>query len=92
MCWDDIGDRRLLGPEIITQTVEKVKIIRECLKTAQDRQKKLADLDRRPPEFEIRDKVFLKVSLTRRVIRFGNRGKLSPRFIGPFEILERVGN
>ena len=44
LCWDDIGDRRLLGPEIITQTVEKVKIIRERLKTAQDRQKKWADL------------------------------------------------
>jgi len=91
LCWDDIGDRRLLGPEIITQTVKKVKIIRERLKAAQDRQKKWADLDRRPLEFEIGDKVFLKISPMRGVIRFGNRGKLSPRFIGPFEILERVG-
>ena len=85
-----IGDRRLLGPEIITQTVEIVKIIRERLKTAQDRLKKWADLDRRPLEFEIRDKVFLKISPTRGVIRFGNRRELSPKFIGPFEILERV--
>jgi len=91
LCWDDIGDWRLLGPEIITQTVEKVKIIRERLKAAQDRQKKWADLDRRPLEFEIGDKVFLKISPTRGVIRFDNRGRLSPRFIGPFEILERVG-
>ena len=65
MCWDDIGDRRLLGTKIITQTVEKVKITRERLKAAQDRQKKWADLDRRPLEFEIRDKVFLKISPTR---------------------------
>ena len=70
--------------------MEKVKIIRERLKAAQDRQKKWADLSRRPLEFEIRNKVFLKISPTRGVIRFGNRGKLSPRFIGPFEILERV--
>jgi len=81
----------VIGTEIITQTMEKVKIIREHLKIAQDRQKKWADLDRKPLEFEIRDKVFLKISPTREVIRFGNRGKLSLRFIGPFEILKRVG-
>ena len=72
-----------MRPEIITQTVKKVKIIREHLKTAQDRQKQWANLDRRPLEFEVRDKVSLKISPTRGVIRFGNRGKLSPRFIGP---------
>ena len=90
MCWDNIDDRRLLGLEIITQTVEKVMIIQERLKAAQDRQKQWAYLDRRPLEFEIGDKVFLKISPTRGVIRFGNKGKLSPRFIGPFKIMERV--
>ena len=71
--------------------MEKVKIIRERLKAAQDKQKRWAHLDRRPLEFEVGDFVFLKISPTKGVIRFGSRGKLSPRFIGPFEILERVG-
>ena len=88
LCWDDIGDRRLLGPEIIVQTVEKVTVIRERLKAAQDRQKQWVDLNRRPLEFEVRDKVLLKISPTRGVIRFGSWGKLSPRFIGPFEALK----
>jgi len=76
---------------VIQQTVEKVKIIQERLKAAQDRQKRWADLDRRPLECEVGDFVFLKISPMKGVIRFGSRGKLSPRFIGPFVILERVG-
>jgi len=71
--------------------VKKIKIIHEHLKAAYDRQKQWADLDRRLLEFEVGDKVFLKISPMRGVIRFGSRGKLSPRFIGPFKILERVG-
>ena len=71
LCWNDIGDRLLLGPEIIVQMVEKVKVIREHLKVAQDRQKQWADLNRRPLEFEVGDKVFLKISPTRGVIRLG---------------------
>ena len=61
------------------------------MKTAQDRQKKYADIRRRKLEFEVGDKVFLKVSPTKGVKRFGIRGKLSPKFIGPYEILKRVG-
>jgi len=91
LCWDKIGERRLLGLEVIQQIVKKVKIIRERLKAAQDKQKRWADLDRRPLEFKVGDFVFLKISPMKGVIRFGSRGKLSPRFIGPFEILERVG-
>jgi len=87
----DIGDRRLLGPKIIVQTVKKVKVIRERLKAAQDRQKQWTDLNRRPLEFEARDKVFLKIPPMRGVIRFSSQEKLSPRFIGPFELLERLG-
>ena len=68
--------------------MEKFKIIRDRLKTAQDRQKQWADLNRKSLEFETGDKVFLKISPTRGVIRFGSREKLSPRFIGPFEVLE----
>ena len=89
--WDEVGERRHLGPEIITETVDKVRIIRDHLVAAQDRQKKWADAARRPLEYEAGDHVFLKISRMKGVIRFGVRGKLSPRYIGPFEILERVG-
>ena len=76
LCWVDIGDRRLLGPKIIVQTVKKVKVIRERLKAAQDRQKQWADLNRKSLEFETGDKVFLKISPTRGVIRFSSQGNL----------------
>ena len=72
------------------QTVDQVKIIQKHLKAAHDRQKKWADKEIRPLEIEADDHVFLKISPTKGVIRFGVRGKLSPRFIGPFQILERV--
>ena len=61
------------------------------MKIAQGRQKKYADTRRRKLEFEVGDKVFLKVSPTKGVKRFGIRGKLSPKFIGPYEILKKVG-
>ena len=70
---------------------EKVSLIRQRLLTAQSRKKSYADVQRRPLEFEVGDHVFLKVMPKRGVVRFDKRGKLSPRFIGPFEILERVG-
>ena len=69
----------------------KVELIRKRLLTAQSRQKSYVDTRRRPLEFEVGDHVFLKVMPKRGVIRFGKRGKLSPRYIGPFEVLERVG-
>ena len=68
-----------------------MSLIRQRLLTAQSRKKSYADVRRQPLEFEIGDHVFLKVMPKRGVVRFGKRGKLSPRFIGPFEILERVG-
>ncbi|XP_019105544.1 uncharacterized protein LOC109135256 [Beta vulgaris subsp. vulgaris] len=71
--------------------MENVRKIREKMKEAQDRQKKYADLRRRKLEFEEGDRVFLKVSPTKGVKRFGMRGKLSPKFIRPYEILRRVG-
>ncbi|OMO80899.1 reverse transcriptase [Corchorus capsularis] len=91
VCWDEVGERKLLGPEIVQQTVDKIQLIRERLRTAQSRQKSYADIRRRTLEFDVGDHVFLKVSPTKGVMRFGVRGKLSPRFIGPFEILEKVG-
>ncbi|RVW22913.1 Transposon Ty3-G Gag-Pol polyprotein [Vitis vinifera] len=91
ICWNDVGERKLLGPELVQLTVEKVALIKERLKAAQSRHKSYADHRRRDLEFEVGDHVFLKVSPMKSVMRFGRKGKLSPRFVGPFEILERVG-
>ena len=72
-------------------TTEKIQLIRDRLKEAQDRQKSYADLKRQPIEYNIGDKVFLKISPWKGVLRFGKRGKLSPRYIGPYKVIERVG-
>ena len=85
-----MGESSITGPDLIRDTSEKVSLIRQPLFTAQIRQKSYADVRRRPLEFEVRDHVFLKVMPRRGVVRFGKRGKLSPRFIGPFKILERI--
>ena len=76
---------------MIRDTSKKVSLIRQPLLTAQSQHKSYADVQHRPIEFKVGDHVFLKVMPKRGVVRFGKRGKLSPRFIGPFEILERVG-
>ena len=68
-----------------------MSLIRQRLLTAQSRQKSYANVRRRPLEFEVGDHVFLKVMPKRGVVRFSKRGKLSPRFIGPFEILKMIG-
>ena len=72
-------------------TTEKIQLIQDRLKEAQDRQKSYADLKREPIEYNVGDKVFLKISPWKGVLRFGKRGKLSPRYIGPYEVIERVG-
>ncbi|XP_028098105.1 uncharacterized protein LOC114297828 [Camellia sinensis] len=91
ICWDDVGEKKLLGPEIVQQTVDKINLIREQLCTAQSRQKSYADNRRHDLVFGVGDHVFLKVSPMKRVMRFGVRGKLSPRFVKPFEVLDRIG-
>ena len=91
LCWTEVGESSITGPDLVRDTFEKVSLIRQGLLTAQSRQKSYADARRRPLEFEVGDHVFLKVIPKRGVVRFGKREKLSPRFIGPFEILERVG-
>jgi hypothetical protein len=73
------------------RTTEQVQVIRQRLLTAQSRQKSYADRRRRPLAFEVGDHVFLKVSPRRGLSRFGKKGKLAPRYIGPFDIIERVG-
>ena len=90
ICWTEVGESSITGPDLIRDTSEKVSLIRQRLLTAQSRHKSYVDVRRRPLEFEVRDH-FLKVMPKRGVVRFDKRGKLSPRFIGPFEILERVG-
>ena len=77
--------------KLIEVTFEKIRIIRERLKTAQDRQKNYADTRMRELEFEVGDMVFLKVAHWKGVIQFHKRGKLNPRYIGQFKILERIG-
>ena len=89
--WDKEGLEILEGPEIVQATIDKVDIINSKLKAAQDRQKSYYDQHRRDMEYQVGEKVFLRVSPWKGVIRFGNKGKLSPRYIGPYEILERVG-
>ena len=91
VCWDGVGERRLIGLEIVQDTAEKVNIIREWLKIENDRQKSYADNRRRDLKFEISDQVFLRVSPWKGILRFGKRGKLSPRYIGPYEIVDKVG-
>jgi hypothetical protein len=89
--WDNIGERQTLGSKLIQDTREKVHVIKERMNAALSRQKSYADKRRRPLEFEVGDRVFLKVSPMRGVMRFGKKEKLSPRFIGPFEISQKVG-
>ncbi|KAL0544185.1 hypothetical protein IC582_019298 [Cucumis melo] len=91
VCWDEVGEQRLMGPELVQSTNEAIQKIRSRMHIAQSRQKSYADVRRKDLEFEIGDKVFLKVAPMKGVLRFERRGKLSPRFVGPFEILERIG-
>ena len=91
LCWAEVGESSITGLDLIRDTSEKVGLIRQRLLTAQSRQKSYADVRRRPLEFEVGDHVFFKVMPKRGVVRFGKRGKLLSRFIGPFEILERIG-
>ncbi|GKE74097.1 putative reverse transcriptase domain-containing protein, partial [Tanacetum coccineum] len=89
--WAEIGKSSLIGPELIQETIDKVVLIKEKLKAARDRQKSYANNRRKPLEFEVGDRVLLKVSPWKGVICFGKRGKLAPMYVGPFEILERIG-
>ena len=91
LCWEEVGERKLLGSKIIQMTSEKIDLIRKRLQTTQSRQKSYHDNSRKKVEFEVGDMVFLKVSPMKGVMRFGKKGKLSPRFVGPFEILKRIG-
>ncbi|GJX21685.1 putative reverse transcriptase domain-containing protein [Tanacetum coccineum] len=89
--WAEIRESSLTGPELVLETTNKVVMIKEKLKAARDRQKSYVDFRRKPLESEVGDRVMLKVSPWKGVVRFGKKGKLAPRYAGPFEILERIG-
>nr|GEY04706.1 putative reverse transcriptase domain-containing protein [Tanacetum cinerariifolium] len=91
ICWAEVGDRQLTGPEIIHETTEKIVQIKIRIQAARDRQKSYVDVRQKPLEFQVGDKVMLKVSPWKGVIHFSKRGKLNPRYIGPFKILAKVG-
>ena len=91
MCWTELNKHKIIGPDLVKDKEEKFQIIQKRLKDASDRQRSYANLKRKDIEYEIGDKVFLKVYLWKKILHFGRKGKLSPRFIGPYEILERVG-
>ena len=87
-CWTELGERQVLGPELVADTEAKVRIIRDRLKEASDRQKSYADLKCKEIEYSVGDMVFLKVSPWKKILRFGKKDKLSPRFIGPYRVLK----
>ena len=91
LCWVELGERSVLGPDIVDQTTRQIKLIRDRLRTAQSRQKSYADRRRRPLEFQIGDHVFLKVSPITSVAKSLKPKKLHPRYIGPFQILDQIG-
>ncbi|GJR69710.1 putative reverse transcriptase domain-containing protein [Tanacetum coccineum] len=85
ICWAKFGDAQLTSPELIHETTEKIIQIKQIIQSVRDRQKSYADVRRKPLEFQVGDRVMLKVSPWKGVIHFGKRGKLNPRYIGPFK-------
>ncbi|KAJ4959828.1 hypothetical protein NE237_019738 [Protea cynaroides] len=89
--WNEVGKHSIVGPEFVEETCRVVNIIKERVRTAQNRQKQYAETRCRDLKFVIGDKVFLKVSPMRGLKWFGQKGKLSPRYVGPYEILAKRG-
>ena len=91
LCWTQLSEKKVIGSDLIQETEEKMKMINERLKVATNRHKSYVDMKRKDIRYEIGEKVFLKVSPWKKVMRFGKNGKLSLRFIGPYEVIEKVG-
>jgi hypothetical protein len=89
--WSQAGEREIFGPDLVLEAEAKVRIIKKNLEAAQARQKSYHDKRRKPLQFEVGDHVYLKVSPTKGVQRFGIKGKLAPRYIGPYEVKEACG-
>nr|GEW63399.1 putative reverse transcriptase domain-containing protein [Tanacetum cinerariifolium] len=92
VCWNEVGEFHLTGPEIVQETTEKIIQIKQRTQAARDHQKSYADLKRKPMEFQVGDKVMLKVLPWKWVVCFGKRGKLNPKYVGPLKVIERVGS
>ncbi|KAM2973636.1 hypothetical protein FF1_000015 [Malus domestica] len=91
LCWSEVGERVLVGPEIVDETTQNVQVIKSNLKAAQYRHNSLVDKHATDRVYNVGDWVFLKLSPWRGVVRFGKKGKLSPRYIGPYMITKQVG-
>ncbi|XP_019261852.1 PREDICTED: uncharacterized protein LOC109239725 [Nicotiana attenuata] len=89
--WRAVQRELLLGADLVRDTLEKVKLFQDWLRTTQSRQKSYADRKVRDVAYMVGEKVLLRVSPMKGVMRFGRKGKLIPRYIGPFEVLARVG-
>ncbi|GJW22239.1 putative reverse transcriptase domain-containing protein [Tanacetum coccineum] len=90
ICWAEVGEVQLTGPGIVQETIEKIIQIKKRIQAARDRQKSYTDLKHKLMEFQVRDRVMLKVLPWKGVVHFGKRGKLKPRYVGPFKVLEKV--
>jgi hypothetical protein len=91
LSWSQTGERKIFGPNLLVEAEEKVKVIQENLNAAQSRQKSYFDKRRKPLKFNVGDHVYLQVSPTKGLQQFGVKGKLAPRYIGPYEIIEECG-
>ncbi|GKE17772.1 hypothetical protein Tco_1425349 [Tanacetum coccineum] len=89
--WAKVREGQLIGPELVQETTEKISQIKDRLKAARNRQKSYVDKRREPLKFSVGDYVLLKVSPWKDVVRFGKKWKLAHRFVGPFEIIEKIG-
>ncbi|GJZ98385.1 putative reverse transcriptase domain-containing protein [Tanacetum coccineum] len=90
VCWAKVGEVQLTGPETVQETTEKIIQIKQRIQAARDQKKSYADLKCMPMEFQVGDRVMLKVSPWKGVVRFGKQGKLNPKYVGPFKVLEKV--
>ncbi|GJY39452.1 putative reverse transcriptase domain-containing protein [Tanacetum coccineum] len=92
VCWAEVREVQLIGPDIVQETTEKIVQIKQRMQAARDRQKSYMNLKHKPREFQVGDKVMLKVSPWKGVVHFGKWGKLNPTYVGPFKVLEKVGS
>nr|GFA55145.1 retrotransposon protein, putative, Ty3-gypsy subclass [Tanacetum cinerariifolium] len=90
VCWAEVGEAQLTGPELIQETTKKIVLIKQRIQAAQDRKKSYVDLKRRAMEFKVGDRVMLKVSPWKGVVRFGKPGKLNLIYVGPFKVLAKA--
>ncbi|GJX07591.1 hypothetical protein Tco_0195523 [Tanacetum coccineum] len=89
--WAEIRESSLTGLELVQEMTDKVVLVKDKPKAVRDRQKSYIDYRRKPLEFEVGDRVLLKVMPWKGVVRIGKKGKLAPRYVGPIEIVERIG-